>query len=341
MTPQTNQLTALFLYVVPSSQYTPQCTLQSRRAVKFTGSVRLLEAARHSKSMAALSHCDHIQVRIDFAIAIAIGRRVHCHSLCKLLHASCIEKKKRERISVKADRGEDCDSHPDKVGRCHPVRTKDKSMRCIKRHEWGIKNLHFLSCRKPDETRYSQPVDLNTSPTIYRPEKTASPGRERIHYGDNTGNDCELDGASAYARRIYSSGIPESSSPSYSKVVQDSIKSLVFLNDYPHRKGSRTSELSAVIANMGAEEAVQSRSICIFDDAKESGSRKTRYFDTHREGYQDRKWSKHDPLWRRPDEKWEKKIIQVREQHQKKTFVQLAGELRANVVRLTRLDALF
>ncbi|KAJ3902802.1 hypothetical protein F5879DRAFT_923555 [Lentinula edodes] len=265
MTPQTNQLTALFLYVVPSSQYTPQCTLQSRRAVKFTGSVRLLEAARHSKSMAALSHCDHIQVRIDFAIAIAIGRRVHCHSLCKLLHASCIEKKKRERISVKADRGEDCDSHPDKVGRCHPVRTKDKKV---------VLSQNIILCR------------LTWSPSLLN---ISGLRRERIHYGDNTGNDCELDGASAYARRIYSSGIPESSSPSYSKAVQDSIKSLIFLNDYPHRKSSHTSEFSAVIADMGAEEAVQSRSICIFNDAKESRSRKTRYFDTHREGYQDRK----------------------------------------------------
>lgn len=116
------------------------------------------------RSIAALSHCDHIQVRIDLAIVIAIGRRVHCYSLCKLLHSFCIEKgfeksvkgakngdlsplylaryvivqkvqgKSRNkrcmvvvgfgnrekmryrmfeniRISVKADRGEDCDSH--------------------------------------------------------------------------------------------------------------------------------------------------------------------------------------------------------------------------------------
>ncbi|KAJ3854768.1 hypothetical protein EV368DRAFT_63008 [Lentinula lateritia] len=208
MTPQTNQLTALFLYAV-LSQYTPQCTLQSRRAVKFTGSVRLLEAARHSKSIAGLSHCDHVQVRIDLAIVIAIGRRVHCYSLCKLLHSSCIEKgleksvkgakngdlsplylaryvivqkvqcKSRDkrcmvvvgfgnrgktryrmfeniRVSVKADRGEDYDSHPEKLGKCHEVWTRIK-----------VSGLR----------------------------------RERIHYGDNTGNNSELDGASAYARR--------------------------------------------------------------------------------------------------------------------------------------------
>ncbi|KAJ4465927.1 hypothetical protein C8J55DRAFT_493194 [Lentinula edodes] len=269
MTPQTNQLTALFLYVVPSSQYTPQCTLQSRRAVKFTGSVRLLEAARHSKSMAALSHCDHIQVRIDFAIAIAIGRRVHCHSLCMLLHASCIEKGFEKSVKG-AKYGDLSPLYLARYVILHKVECKPRDKRCMV-------DVGFGNREKKRQMRTQNKMNLNTSPTIYRPEKMASPGYQHI---------CRDRVILGTRGRPVTEHHPL---PLNLQSGQDSIESLVFLNDYPHRKGSRTSELSAVIANMGAEEAVQSRSIWIFDDAKESGSRKTRYFDTHREGYQKRK----------------------------------------------------
>ncbi|KAJ3809775.1 hypothetical protein F5876DRAFT_66180 [Lentinula aff. lateritia] len=160
MTPQTNQLTALFLYAV-LSQYTPQCTLQSRRAVKFTGSDAECTVTVYASCFippASRKGSKERERREEWRLKPPVFGEIWFGNRGKTRYRMF----ENIRVSVKADRGEDYDSHPEKLGKCHEVWTRIKRI-CAKIYSWGI---------------------------------------------------------------------PESSS-SYSKAVQDSIKSLIFLKDYP------------------------------------------------------------------------------------------------------------